>query len=121
MPPAFLSGYYTEGPNGNTTLGDDMGDLVLDGAGTKVAMGRKLMRGSWNAEPFGVLNDTMTEGLAQGTDLYFNKSMLSAKLCGIIRVNPVFDRSSIRSVGRDDASRSLSHDAWDHNAILWRR
>ncbi|EIN14731.1 Isochorismatase hydrolase [Punctularia strigosozonata HHB-11173 SS5] len=77
MPPAFLSGYYTEGPNGNTTLGDDMGNLILDGVGTKVAMGRKLMRGSWNAEPFGSLNDTMTEGLAQGTDLHFNKNRLS--------------------------------------------
>jgi hypothetical protein len=85
MPPAFLSGYFTEGPNGNTTLGGDMGDLVLDGSGTTVAMGHKLMRGSWNAEPFGPLNDTMTEGVAQGTDLFFNKSEFSRRKGGLVK------------------------------------
>lgn len=53
------------------SFGSDMG--VVDG----IDAGRKLMRGSWNAQPYGVLNDLKNEGVANGTDLYFNKSTFS--------------------------------------------
>jgi hypothetical protein len=42
--------------------------------GTNIAAGPKLMRGSWNAQPWGPLYDLQVEGVAKGTDLYFNKS-----------------------------------------------
>lgn len=73
MPPAFKSGFSSNGSNlANETFGSDMGTLS---DGTPV--GRKLMRGSWNAQPWGALNDLKNEGLAAGTDLYFNKNRLS--------------------------------------------
>jgi hypothetical protein len=37
-------------------------------------LGGLLMRGSWNARPYGPLYDAQVEGVANGTDLYFNKS-----------------------------------------------
>ena len=42
-----------------------------------ISAGRKLMRGSWNAQPYGVLNELKNSSLAAGTDLYFNKNKLS--------------------------------------------
>jgi len=39
--------------------------------------GRKLTRGSWNAQPWGELFTEQTEGVANGTDFYFNKNRLS--------------------------------------------
>jgi len=39
-----------------------------------VKLGQKLWRGSWNAQPYGPLYPAMVEGMANGTDLYFNKS-----------------------------------------------
>jgi hypothetical protein len=36
--------------------------------------GRLLMRGAWNARPYGPLYDAQVEGVAKGTDFYFNKS-----------------------------------------------
>jgi hypothetical protein len=43
--------------------------------GTNISAGLKLMRGSWNARPYGPLYDLQVEGVASGTDLYFNKSI----------------------------------------------
>jgi hypothetical protein len=40
--------------------------------GTQV--GPMLMRGAWNARPYGPLYDAQVEGVANGTDLYFHKS-----------------------------------------------
>jgi hypothetical protein len=42
--------------------------------GTNISAGAKLMRGSWNARPYGRLYDLQVEGVEKGTDLYFNKS-----------------------------------------------
>lgn len=42
--------------------------------GTNISAGLKLMRGSWNARPYGPLYDLQVEGVASGTDLYFHKS-----------------------------------------------
>jgi hypothetical protein len=42
--------------------------------GTEV--GEKLMRGSWNARPYGPLYDAQVEGVKNGTDFYFHKSKL---------------------------------------------
>jgi hypothetical protein len=42
--------------------------------GTNISAGAKLMRGSWNARPYGPLYDLQVEGVENGTDLYFNKS-----------------------------------------------
>jgi hypothetical protein len=36
--------------------------------------GRLLMRGSFNAQPWGPLYPLQVDGVKQGTDLYFNKS-----------------------------------------------
>lgn len=46
--------------------------------GTNISAGAKLMRGSWNARPYGALYDLQIEGVASGTDLYFNKSEYNA-------------------------------------------
>ncbi|KAK5081026.1 hypothetical protein LTR05_008343 [Lithohypha guttulata] len=81
IPPAFLSsfsanGFNTMGSNLNTqTFGGDMGTIVENG--TIINVGRKLFRGAWNAEPYGVLKTMKDEGLAAGTDLYFNKNRFS--------------------------------------------
>jgi hypothetical protein len=51
------------------TFGSDMGSLS---DGTEV--GDLLMRGSWNARPYGPLYDVQVEGVKNGTDFYFHKS-----------------------------------------------
>ncbi|KAF8531118.1 Isochorismatase-like protein [Gautieria morchelliformis] len=68
MPPAFLRGF---GNTPETTFGSQMG--VINGTD----WGRKLMRGSFNAQPWGPLHDQQVQGVNQGTDLYFNKNRLS--------------------------------------------
>ena len=73
MPPALKDGFTTNGSDlANETFGSGMG-VLFDGT----PVGAKLMRGAWNAQPWGVLNDLKNEGLAAGTDLYFNKNRLS--------------------------------------------
>lgn len=57
------------------TFGSDMGALE---DGTEV--GKKLMRGSWNARPYGPLYDAQIQGVESGTDLYFHKSEFSSEL-----------------------------------------
>ena len=72
IPPSFKSGFSTNGSDiADQSFGSDMG--IVDG----IPAGAKLMRGSWNAQPYGVLNDMKNAGLAAGTDLYFNKNRLS--------------------------------------------
>ncbi|CZR56138.1 uncharacterized protein PAC_06026 [Phialocephala subalpina] len=71
IPPAFLDGFSNN--HSSTilaTFGSDMGIVP----GTNISAGSKLMRGSWNARPYGPLYDLQVEGAASGTDLYFNKS-----------------------------------------------
>lgn len=76
IPPAFKSGFSTNGSDiADQSFGSDMG--IIQQNGTTVPVGRKLMRGAWNAEPWGVLGTMKDEGLAQGTDLLFNKNRLS--------------------------------------------
>lgn len=70
-PPSDLDGFSTNHQM-DTTFGTDMG--TLEENGTTIEVGRKLFRGSWNAQPWGDLYPAMVEGLANGTDLYFNKS-----------------------------------------------
>ncbi|TVY75821.1 Peroxyureidoacrylate/ureidoacrylate amidohydrolase [Lachnellula suecica] len=72
MPPAFLDG-FSNNHSSTTTFGTDMGVVP----GTNISAGLKLMRGSWNARPYGPLYDLQVEGVKSGTDLYFNKNRLS--------------------------------------------
>lgn len=74
MPPAFKSGFATN-DFANATFGSDMG--TIEDNGTTIAVGHKLMRGSWNAEPYGILGQMKDEGVANGTDLVFHKNRLS--------------------------------------------
>jgi hypothetical protein len=41
---------------------------------TTIEAGKKLCRGSWNAQPYGPLYPLQVEGVKAGTDFYFNKS-----------------------------------------------
>lgn len=76
IPPAFKSGFSSNGSDmADQSFGSDMG--VVQQNGTAVQVGRKLIRGAWNAEPWGVLGTMKDEGLAQGTDLLFHKNRLS--------------------------------------------
>ncbi|EIM89955.1 Isochorismatase hydrolase [Stereum hirsutum FP-91666 SS1] len=71
--PSFL---FTFGDgDSESTFGTEMG--FINDNGTEVDMGRKLMRGSWNAQAWGELYDVQTAGIANGTDFYFNKNRLS--------------------------------------------
>lgn len=72
IPPAFLDG-FSNNHSSTTTFGSDMGIVP----GTNISAGLKLMRGSWNARPYGPLYDLQVEGVTSGTDLYFNKNRLS--------------------------------------------
>ncbi|KAJ7149265.1 Isochorismatase hydrolase [Mycena crocata] len=71
MPPAFFRGFSSDGTSA-TSFGSDMGTIQGN-----ISVGRKLMRGSWNAQPFGDLLDEQVGGVANGTDFYFNKNRLS--------------------------------------------
>ncbi len=76
IPPAFKAGFSTNGSDlANETFGSDMGTIKENG--TTIHLGRLLMRGAWNAEPYGVLGTMKNEGIAAGTDLWFNKNRLS--------------------------------------------
>ncbi|KIJ54896.1 hypothetical protein M422DRAFT_153239 [Sphaerobolus stellatus SS14] len=67
MPPAFIRGFSRDGTS-QTSFGSDMGQIVV---------GRTLMRGTWNAQPWGDLFTEQVKGVAAGTDFYFNKNRLS--------------------------------------------
>ena len=71
MTPSFLYG-FSDGTHANTTFGSDMG--IVNGT----EAGRKLMRGSWNAQAWGALYTSYLKGSQNGTDHYFNKSMNSS-------------------------------------------
>ncbi|KAL9616716.1 MAG: hypothetical protein Q9160_008437 [Pyrenula sp. 1 TL-2023] len=70
MPPSFLYGFSDDGTQA-TSFGSDMGTIG------NISLGRKLMRGSWNAQSWGDLYTSQQSGLAAGTDFYFNKNRLS--------------------------------------------
>jgi hypothetical protein len=55
------------------TFSSDMGIVP----GTNISAGLKLMRGSWNAQPYGPLYPLQVDGVKKGTDFYFNKSTTS--------------------------------------------
>ncbi|KAJ7762656.1 Isochorismatase hydrolase [Mycena metata] len=71
MPPSFINGFSSDGTS-STSFGSDMGTIQGN-----ISVGRKLMRGSRNAQPFGDLFDEQVGGVANGTDFYFNKNRLS--------------------------------------------
>ncbi|OIW22544.1 Isochorismatase hydrolase [Coniochaeta ligniaria NRRL 30616] len=74
IPPAFKS-QFSKNDYANSTFGSDMGTLERNG--TTIAVGAKLMRGAWNAEPYGVLGEMKDAGDKAGTDLVFHKNRLS--------------------------------------------
>ncbi|KAI9712656.1 MAG: hypothetical protein M1820_001277 [Bogoriella megaspora] len=74
IPPSFIEGFSDDDTEA-TSFGSEMG-LVQTDNGT-VDAGRKLWRGAWNSRPYGPLYDLQVEGMAAGTDLYFNKNRLS--------------------------------------------
>lgn len=78
IPPAFKSGFSTGGSDAaDRSFGSDMGTVAAAADGSAVEAGGLLMRGSWNAEPWGVLGAMKDEGVAAGTDLVFHKNRLS--------------------------------------------
>jgi nicotinamidase-related amidase len=78
--------WYSFGDVGSS-FGSEMGTITVNAsdpsqnatkgaAGSKEQdLGRKLMRGSWNAELWGVLEDERSKGLEEGTDWAFDKSI----------------------------------------------
>lgn len=76
MPPALKSSFTGGSDMANESFGSDMGFVSGEG-NEEIAVGEKLMRGAWNAEPWGVLGTMKDEGLATGTDLLFHKNRLS--------------------------------------------
>jgi hypothetical protein len=48
-------------------------------------VGKKLMRGEWNARPYGPLYAEQVKGVADGTDLYFNKSTCQTQIRVVLR------------------------------------
>lgn len=72
MPPALLD-QFSDDHSLNSTFCTEMG-TIKEEDGTEVDLGKKLCRGSWNAQPYGPLYPAMLEGTASGTDYYFNKS-----------------------------------------------
>lgn len=78
IPPAFKSGFSTNrSDRADMSFGSDMGSVALANGSDTVEAGRLLMRGAWNAEPWGVLGTMKDAGVAAGTDLVFNKNRLS--------------------------------------------
>ncbi|KAI6863155.1 Pre-mRNA-splicing factor [Hortaea werneckii] len=75
MPPALLD-QFSDDHSLNSTFCTEMG-TIKEEDGTEVDLGKKLCRGSWNAQPYGPLYPAMLEGTASGTDYYFNKNRLS--------------------------------------------
>ncbi|KAI7157906.1 Pre-mRNA-splicing factor [Hortaea werneckii] len=75
MPPALLD-QFSDDHSLNSTFCTEMGTIQEEN-GTEVDLGKKLCRGSWNAQPYGPLYPAMLEGTANGTDYYFNKNRLS--------------------------------------------
>ncbi|KAI7277536.1 Pre-mRNA-splicing factor [Hortaea werneckii] len=75
MPPALLD-QFSDDHSLNSTFCTEMGTIKEEN-GTEVDLGKKLCRGSWNAQPYGPLYPAMLEGTARGTDYYFNKNRLS--------------------------------------------
>jgi len=89
MPPSFINGFSSDGTS-FTSFGSEMGMVVVpqsdqsiaassstSGPNITIDAGRKLTRGSWNAQPWGELFTEQTQGVANGTDFYFNKNRLS--------------------------------------------
>lgn len=77
IPLAFKSGFSHNGSDvADATFGSDMGRVALPD-GSTIQAGKLLMRGSWNAEPWGQLGTMKDEGVAKGTDLVFHKNRLS--------------------------------------------
>ncbi|KAH7560287.1 Isochorismatase-like protein [Bipolaris maydis] len=72
LPPADISGFSRTKRSPTDSFGSDMGKLK-DGT----ELGRMLMRGSWNARPYGKLYDAQVQGVKDGTDHYFNKNRVS--------------------------------------------
>lgn len=72
MPPSFIDGYSSVGTDNKLkTFGDNLGRI--DG----IDAGRKLMRGSWNAQAWSTLHNFQLSGLNEGTDMHFYKDRLS--------------------------------------------
>ncbi|KAF4549220.1 Hypothetical protein D9617_23g006350 [Elsinoe fawcettii] len=77
IPASFKEGFASDDTDvEGSTFGSDMGTITASN-GSTIAVGRKLMRGSWNAQPWGALYPAMVQGMAAGSDLYFNKNRLS--------------------------------------------
>lgn len=79
------------------------------------------MRGSWNAQPYGPLYPLQVEGVARGTDLYFNKStyLLTSGFdweFALIRI--ASGRSAQWSLGRANPAGSMAAGERNHDAVF---
>lgn len=121
MPPSFLDGFSTNDQM-NTTFCTEMGTLT-ETNGTTIDMGKKLCRDSWNAQPWGPLYPAMVEGLATGTDLYFNKSIDPFPILQVIS-SITADRRANRSpewtMGGSNTAWPVPAGVGDDYAIHWR-
>ena len=88
--------------------------------GTNISAGLKLMRGSWNARPYGPLYDLQVEGVANGTDFYFNKSKTKYSI-RVRRSLLIYHRSFEWSLGRSNTPWSLSARKRDYDSVFWWR
>lgn len=118
LPPALLHQFSDDGTMA-TTFGSDMGTLQAEN-GSEIEVGKKLMRHQWNSQPYGPLNEAMEEGVASGTDFYFNKSMFPFILARIQMEADTAPRPPIRSLGRTNPSRPVSTRARNHDALARR-
>jgi uncharacterized protein YfiM (DUF2279 family) len=91
MPPSFIDGYSSAGTDNKLSMifsktrsklirinfSEDFGDNLgrIDG----INAGRKLMRGSWNAQAWSTLLNFQLSGLNEGTDMHFYKGKSSGE------------------------------------------
>ncbi|KZT58672.1 Isochorismatase hydrolase [Calocera cornea HHB12733] len=73
LSPSFIYGFSSSHRMDNTSFCSEMGTI----SNGTIDAGKKLCRGSWNAQQYGPLYDSYLKGLDLGTDFYFNKNTLS--------------------------------------------
>lgn len=139
MPPAFING-FTSTSSSQSSFGSDMGSIVVPasnnsisatstthGPNVTIAVGRKLVRGTWNAQPYvlilhqtyplsyvilyhrwGALFEEQVSGVAKGTDFYFNKSRwMSTHFC-LLFLMAISNRPPLRDVGDRNPHANLA-------------
>jgi len=79
LSPSFLYNFAGDKKAEGTSFCTEMG-FIEDGT---IDLGKKLCRSSWNAQPYGPLNDSYLKGKEMGTDFHFDKNTASG-LSGVM-------------------------------------